>query len=685
MASARRRRRPSRRAPADAGTALRCLRCIDIGSNTTRLLVAERQRRAAARGAPAARLHAARRGPAAGGPRSRARRSTRWPRWSRPSRALARAGRRGPRARRRDGGDPRRGEPRGVRRGRRASAAGVEVSILDGRGGGAAGLRSARRARSAARATDDRRRRRRRRRLDRDRGRDRRPAASTWCGVVPRRLGRARRRLPALRPAGRGRARARCARHAAGAFGGLDVPAARRGRRRRAAARRRCAGSSARRSTPTTLERALARARRRAGGRGRRAPRPRRPSACGCSRPACSLLDAAAQQLGCPLQIGRGGLREGVLLELAPATGRPRDGQGARHPGLDPGEPSVRGGRARPSRVRAEELFEHADGVLDTDDIERVHDMRVATRRLRAVLEIFAPVLPRATRTRGAARRQGARRRARRAPRPRRAARRAARARRRALPEARSGLAIQRSPSGCAPSRPRATSALAAALERSPSAATCAGGCWSSAARGGGREGAQGQGARPRRRRSPTTPSGSSASASTSSAPSCPGRRDPAEVDALHDMRIAAKRLRYILEVTGAVLRPVRRDGGQARQGAAGPARRDPRLRRARCREVEALLDELRRRTRRASRAAAGDADDLDPRWSPARTPEPSAGLVAIAGPPARPPGDCSSTASCDALDGARARGLPRAARVRAGERAPASDLTRRASADPER
>jgi CHAD domain-containing protein len=41
--------------------------------------------------------------------------------------------------------------------------------------------------------------------------------------------------------------------------------------------------------------------------------------------------------------------------------------------------------------IRAEELFEHSAGVLDTDDIERVHDMRVATRRLRAVLEVFAP------------------------------------------------------------------------------------------------------------------------------------------------------------------------------------------------------------------------------------------------------------------------------------------------------
>jgi CHAD domain-containing protein len=58
-----------------------------------------------------------------------------------------------------------------------------------------------------------------------------------------------------------------------------------------------------------------------------------------------------------------------------------------------PDEP-YRAAGARIVRVRARELFEHADGVLDTRDIERVHDMRVASRRLRAVLEIFAPCFP---------------------------------------------------------------------------------------------------------------------------------------------------------------------------------------------------------------------------------------------------------------------------------------------------
>jgi CHAD domain-containing protein len=49
---------------------------------------------------------------------------------------------------------------------------------------------------------------------------------------------------------------------------------------------------------------------------------------------------------------------------------------------------------ARTVRVRADELLQHAEGVLDTDDIARVHDMRVATRRLRAVLELYAPCFP---------------------------------------------------------------------------------------------------------------------------------------------------------------------------------------------------------------------------------------------------------------------------------------------------
>jgi CHAD domain-containing protein len=49
---------------------------------------------------------------------------------------------------------------------------------------------------------------------------------------------------------------------------------------------------------------------------------------------------------------------------------------------------------ARVVETRARELSEHSAGVLDTSDIERVHDMRVATRRLRAALEVFEPCFP---------------------------------------------------------------------------------------------------------------------------------------------------------------------------------------------------------------------------------------------------------------------------------------------------
>jgi CHAD domain-containing protein len=55
---------------------------------------------------------------------------------------------------------------------------------------------------------------------------------------------------------------------------------------------------------------------------------------------------------------------------------------------------SFREAAIRTVQVRTEEVFEHRDNVLDMSDIERVHDMRVATRRLRAAMEIFAPCFP---------------------------------------------------------------------------------------------------------------------------------------------------------------------------------------------------------------------------------------------------------------------------------------------------
>jgi len=61
--------------------------------------------------------------------------------------------------------------------------------------------------------------------------------------------------------------------------------------------------------------------------------------------------------------------------------------------GLDCEQPFAKAA-ARTVEVRSAEVFERSKGVLDLDKPKRVHDMRVATRRLRAALEIFAPCFP---------------------------------------------------------------------------------------------------------------------------------------------------------------------------------------------------------------------------------------------------------------------------------------------------
>jgi CHAD domain-containing protein len=61
--------------------------------------------------------------------------------------------------------------------------------------------------------------------------------------------------------------------------------------------------------------------------------------------------------------------------------------------GLDADQPYA-AAAARIVAVRAREVADHSRDVLDVTDIEHVHDMRVATRRLRAALEIFEPCFP---------------------------------------------------------------------------------------------------------------------------------------------------------------------------------------------------------------------------------------------------------------------------------------------------
>jgi len=63
-------------------------------------------------------------------------------------------------------------------------------------------------------------------------------------------------------------------------------------------------------------------------------------------------------------------------------------------PDISPSDPyaSV---AAKTVAVRTEELFARHHEVLALDDIEALHDTRVATRRLRAALELFEPCFPR--------------------------------------------------------------------------------------------------------------------------------------------------------------------------------------------------------------------------------------------------------------------------------------------------
>ncbi|HSD81866.1 MAG TPA: CHAD domain-containing protein [Solirubrobacteraceae bacterium] len=97
-----------------------------------------------------------------------------------------------------------------------------------------------------------------------------------------------------------------------------------------------------------------------------------------------------------------------------------------------------------------------------------------------------------------------------------------------------------------------------------------------------------------------------------------PRALDPSEVQALHDMRIAAKRLRYILETTadscfGPYARAAARRARELQDLLGEVHDCDVTLPR-----VLGLLDDLRAADAAVVRAAAGDAEDLDPALSAA-------------------------------------------------------------------
>ena len=159
-----------------------------------------------------------------------------------------------------------------------------------------------------------------------------------------------------------------------------------------------------------------------------------------------------------------------------------------------------------------------------------------------------------------------------------------------------------------------------------------------------------------------------------------PRAADPDEVVALHDMRIAAKRLRYVLEVTGSVF------GDYAEKATSMVKDLQDLLGEihdcdVQIPEVRAFRDELELRDALDLVERAGDAPDLDPK------------LLRRRRPPARPRRAwprCSSTCSARreaavhalprALERLRAQGLPRAARICRDASGPRCPLLRIAS-----
>ena len=372
--------------------------------------------------------------------------------------------------------------------------------------------------------------------------------------------------LPALRPADARRAAARRARTRRPCSTGstpppVDAPSP------SAAARRRCA--ACRLGADTSSARPRARACSRAAPAAEVAARfELEPERVRLLPAGLLALEAAGRALGSRCRsataaCARACCSSSRALPRLPRWRRPREIE------VSPGSPTPTPRRGSCACAR-EELFEQAEGVLDTEDIERVHDMRVATPPaargagdLRAVLPAAAASSGVLSDVKALADALG----------------RAARPRRRSIAalEALAAAAPGGRPAGratCSSSALRARQAhgqrdARRGARRHASAAICACGCWRwPTPRAAAHEGAQGQGARPGRRRSPTTPSASSARGSTSCAASCPRRADPSEVAGA--ARHAHRRQAPALRARGHGARcfgEYADDGGQARQG----------------------------------------------------------------------------------------------------------------------
>ena len=413
---------------------VRCA-CIDIGSNTTRLLVAEPARDGRLREVLSrARLHAPgqpprtrRRDPA----RRRARRARRWS----PSRSrlAARQGAViGPRRRHR--GDPRRRQPRRAVPPRSLDLAGVPVEVLTGEEearlafrGATRIARRASRGRASASSTSAAARpsswsaRCRRRRL---------------VGLVSGRLGPARRRASHRRPADAGRSSSgpRARRRRVRGLAAPPQPVAAYAVGGSATSLRRLLGAVLDADALAARLRALLRCRR-AEDRAavRAAPRARarcsRPGSCSWRARRARFGTAAARSAAAGCARAWCSSEPGSALHIRSAGLESLHGEGRRRRRAARPRDAIRQGRRARRRVRTDELFAHA-GRRPRHRRHRARPRHArrdppAARRARAL----RAVLPARGAQARSARRQAAGRRARRAARPRRAARGARRVR----------------------------------------------------------------------------------------------------------------------------------------------------------------------------------------------------------------------------------------------------------------
>lgn len=111
----------------------------------------------------------------------------------------------------------------------------------------------------------------------------------------------------------------------------------------------------------------------------------------------------AARVLATRIETARSGIRSGLLLEVltrptdAEKPPKARPGRTRREPptpAAEPGQPTFRDAMRDLIHERWQEVWAAMPSAIEGTDSEGVHDVRVASRRLRAAMDVAAPVFP---------------------------------------------------------------------------------------------------------------------------------------------------------------------------------------------------------------------------------------------------------------------------------------------------